>query len=82
MLIVDDRYTALVRTLTELHAAGSDEDAVIENSIRIALCAADTSSADFDPDHPSIVLHGEEPSDELATEIDGMLASRSSGSFH
>ncbi|MET4216078.1 hypothetical protein ABIB00_001265 [Bradyrhizobium sp. LB14.3] len=82
MLIADDRYFALLRTLTDAHAGSDDYVAMgrgwVENRIQVALCAADVypaSSADCDPDHPSIVLHGEEPSSELVAEVELMLAS-------
>lgn len=89
MLIADDRYFQLLHTLTEAHA-GSDTYAVmgrtwIENRIQVALCAADifpASSADCDPGHPSIVMHGEGPSREVVAEIDRMLAGLGSASVH
>lgn len=89
MLIADDRYFQLLHTLTDAHA-DSDTYVVmgrawIENRIQVALCAADiypASSADCDPGHPSIVLHGEEPSAELVAEIDQMLAGLGSVRLH
>lgn len=89
MLIADDRYFQLLHTLTDAHA-GSDEYVVmgrawVENRIQVALCAADiypASSADCEPGHPSIVLHGEEPSTELVAEIDRVLAGLGSASVH
>ncbi|WP_441280162.1 hypothetical protein [Bradyrhizobium sp. 63_E2_N1_3] len=89
MLIADDRYFALVTTLTDAHA-GSDSYAVmgrawVENHIQVALCAADiypASSADCDLDHPAIVLHGEEPYAELVAEVDEVLAGLGSASVH
>lgn len=89
MLIADDRYFQLLHTLTEAHA-GSDAYVVmgrawVENCIQVALCAADVypaSSADCDPSHPSIVMHGEEPSREVVAEIDRMLAGLGGASVH
>ncbi|UEM16592.1 hypothetical protein J4G43_021690 [Bradyrhizobium barranii subsp. barranii] len=89
MLIADDRYFALVTTLTDAHA-GSDSYAVmgrawVESQIQVALCAADiypASSADCEPDHPAIVLHGEKPSAELVAEIDQALAGLGSALLH
>lgn len=89
MLISDANYSQLLRTLTDAHA-GSDDYVVmgrawVENRIQVALCAADVypaSSADCDPGHPSIVLHGEEPSAELVAEIDRVLAGLGSASVH
>ncbi|MEH2542804.1 hypothetical protein [Bradyrhizobium sp. AZCC 1699] len=88
-LIADDRYFQLVRVLTDAHI-GSDYYVVmgrayVENQVQVTLCAADifpASSADCDPDHPSIVMHGEEPAAELVGEIELMLASLGSASIH
>lgn len=89
MLIADDRYLALVTKLTDAHA-GSDDyvgmgRAWVENQVQVALCAADifpASSADCDPDHPSIVLHSEEPYAELVAEVDEVLAGLGGASVH
>lgn len=88
MLITDDRYFALLTTLTDAHAR-TDRYAVmgrawVENQVQLALCAADIypASSDCDADHPAIVLHGEEPSAELVAEVDLMLAGLGSASVH
>lgn len=89
MLIADQNYSALVTTLTDAHA-GTDSYVVmgrawVENRIQVALCAADVypaSSADCDPGHPAIVLHGEEPSREVVADIEQMLAGLGSASVH
>lgn len=89
MLIADDRYFALVKALTDLHA-GSDRYVVlgrnwVESDVQHLLCAADiypASSADCDPGHPSIVLHGDEPAAELVAEIDRVLADWGSSRLH
>lgn len=89
MLIADDRYFALVKALTDLHA-GSDSYVVlgrnwVETDVQHLLSLANVfpaSSADFDPDHPSIVLHGEEPTAELVAEIDQVLAGLGSVRVH
>lgn len=92
MLITDDRYFALVKALTELDqttqcpfANAKSRRTWIETQVQEALCTADvypTSSADCERDHPSIVLHGEEPSSELVAEIDQALPSLGSASVH
>lgn len=89
MLIADDRYFALVKALTDLHT-GSDRYVVlgrnwVETDVQHLLCVADmypASSADCEPDHPAIVLHGEEPSSELVAEVELMLAGLGSASVH
>jgi hypothetical protein len=89
MLIADERYFALLTTLTDMHK-GCDTYVVIgrawvENQVQVALCTADiypASSADCDPHDPSIVLHGEEPSAELVAEVEQMLAGLGSASVH
>ncbi|WFU69432.1 hypothetical protein [Bradyrhizobium sp. CB2312] len=81
MLIADDRYLQLVRTLTDARA-GSDTYVVmgrawVENRIQVALCAADiypASSADCGRGHPSIMMHSEEPSRDDVAEIEQVLA--------
>ena len=88
-LIADDRYFQLVRVLTDEH---TDTDyaglghAVLENRIQLALAEiADiypASSADCDPDHPAIVMHGEEPSKDLVAEVELMLAALDSVRLH
>lgn len=92
MLIADDRYFALVKALTKLDqttqcpfSSATARRTWIETQIQEALCAADVypaSSADCDPGHPSIVLHGEEPSTEQVVEIDQALASLGSANVH
>ncbi|MGY4351542.1 hypothetical protein ACVWXM_008035 [Bradyrhizobium sp. GM7.3] len=87
MLIDDRRYFALVKALTDLHV-GSDRYVVlgrnwIETDVQHVLCLAHVfpaSSADCDPNHPAVVLHGGEPSSELVAEVDQALASL--GSLH
>lgn len=89
MTISDASYFALLKTLTDAHA-GSDDYVVmgrawVESRIQVALCAADVypaSSADRDPGHPSIVMHGEEPSADLVAEIDQILAGPDSVRLH
>ncbi|MET4067521.1 hypothetical protein ABID58_002310 [Bradyrhizobium sp. S3.2.6] len=89
MLIADGRYFQLVHTLTDAHAGSGDYVVMgrgwVENRIQVALRAADVypaSSADCDPDHPSIVLHGEEPSREVVTDIEQVLANLGGASVH
>lgn len=75
MLIADDRYFQLVCTLTKLDQTtqcpfsnAKDRRTWIETQVQEALCVANVfpaSSADCEPDHPSIAMHGEEPSSEL-----------------
>jgi len=91
MLIADDRYFALVKSLTDLDqdqcpfSIATARRIWIETQIQDALCVANVypaSCADCDPDHPSIVLHGDEPSAELVAEIGKTLVGLGDVSVH
>jgi hypothetical protein len=91
MLIADKNYSEILRTLVDLYdqiapfADPKGRRAWIENQIQQVFCAGDlypASSADCDPDHPSIVMFGEEPSAELVAEVESMLAGMTSAILH